>query len=203
MDKNIWICRKQRIDCVPSSTTNLHWTSHQSYLWKQEITTRFARCRHVITICSIKLIKKRNVIGSVLIWAWIALKIQILIFQILFQGMLIFKSYLFIVTMVIKFMHSSIIWYSHTTAVTVKQPYRINGITNKARIQHYIPLEPPSFLHPVPMFIRYQTNISFMYVHYGNIGWLLFLYVYLKVFPPFFIQVVPILEELSKYKDTN
>ena len=201
MDKNIWICRKQRIDCVPSSTTNLHWTSQQSYLWKQEITTRFARCRHVITICSIKLIKKRNVIGSVLIWAWIALKIQILVFQILFQGMLIFKSYLFIVTMVIKFMHSSIIWYSHTTAVTE------NNLTGSLALptkQGYnIPPEPPSFLHLVPMFIRYQTNISFMYVHYGNIGWLLFLYVYLKVFPPFFIQVVPILEELSKYKDTN
>jgi hypothetical protein len=28
-------------------------------------------------------------------------------------------------------------------------------------------------------------------------------YVYLKVFPPFFIQVVSILEELHKYKDTN
>jgi hypothetical protein len=37
----------------------------------------------------------------------------------------------------------------------------------------------------------------------ANIGWLLFLYVYLKVFSPFFIQVVSILEELPKYKDTN
>ena len=28
-------------------------------------------------------------------------------------------------------------------------------------------------------------------------------YVYLKIFPPFFIQVVSIFEELNKYKDTN
>lgn len=124
---------------------------------------------------------------------WIALKIQILVFHI--QNLFIYcyngnKTYAQLDCLIQPYNNS------HR-----KQPYRIIGITNKAR---NIPLEPPSFLHLVPMFIRYQTNISFMYVHYmANIGWLLFLYVYLKVFSPFFIQVVSILEELPKYKDTN
>jgi len=39
---------------------------------------------------------------------------------------------------------------------------------------------------------------------YGKIGeQTVVSYVYLKVFPPFFIQVVSIFEELHKYKDTN
>ena len=39
---------------------------------------------------------------------------------------------------------------------------------------------------------------------YGKIGeQTVVSYVYLKIFPPFFIQVVSIFEELNKYKDTN
>ena len=42
------------------------------------------------------------------------------------------------------------------------------------------------------------------YMLYGKIGeQTVVSYVYLKVFPPFFIQVVSIFEELHKYKDTN
>ena len=86
-----------------------------------------------------------------------------------------------------------------------KQPYRINGITKyqQSKDTTLHTSRTTLFSPSRPYVQRYQTNISFMYVHYGNIGWLLFLYVYLKVFPPFFIQVVSILEELSKYKDTN
>lgn len=87
---------------------------------------------------------------------------------------------LFIVTIVVKFMHSLIVCYSHTAAVTennltgsltlpTKQGYNIplklalrHMFTKQKR--YNIPLEPPSFLHLVPMFIRYQINISFMYV---------------------------------------
>jgi hypothetical protein len=81
-----------------------------------------------------------------------------------------------------------------------KQSYRITDTTNKNAT---IPPASPSFLHLVPMLITITLASCMLWVLTVCVrvcwGGAVLSCVYLKVFPPFFIQVVSVLEELNKY----